>query len=231
MKLSIIIPAYNEEKTIKAIVDKVLEVPLPQGVSKEVVVVDDGSRDRTLEVLKNLPKDSRLKIFNHEKNQGKTAGILTGIKAAGGDYILIQDADLEYSPDNYSILLKPILDGKVKVVYGSRFLGRKERMEWINEFANRFSNVSFNLFYGHYLTDINTCYKIFPREVFNKIIITSKRFVFETELTAKLVRCGYKILEVPIEYTARSRQEGKKINWRTAVEMYWGIIQYRFGRL
>ncbi|MBF0571750.1 MAG: glycosyltransferase family 2 protein [Candidatus Omnitrophica bacterium] len=227
MKLSIVIPAYNEEATIKEILSKVREVSLPAGIAKEIVVVNDGSRDRTAEVLNSYKGQADMVVI-HQSNQGKTAALLTGFKQATGDILLIQDADLEYDPNQYSKLLEPILQGQTEVVYGSRFLGHIEAMEPINRWANGISNRTFSLLYGVRLTDINTCYKVFTRRAWEGMVITSKNFAFETEFTVKLLYRGYAIKEVPIDYKARSSKAGKKIKWSTALEMFWPIIKYRF---
>ena len=227
MKLSIVIPAYNEEATIGQIVSKVQEVPLPAGLSKEIVIVNDGSRDKTADILSRLGGQAGIVIV-HQSNQGKTAALLTGFKNATGDILLVQDADLEYDPHQYDKLLRPILEQGVQVVYGSRFLGHIEGMKPINRWANEISNRTFSFLYGFKLTDINTCYKVFTREAWEGMVITSRNFAFETEFTVKLLRRGYAIREVAIDYKARTTQAGKKIKWSTALEMYWPIIKYRF---
>jgi glycosyltransferase involved in cell wall biosynthesis len=228
MKLSIIIPAYNEESTIEEIVGKVRGATLPEGLSREIVIVNDGSRDKTKDILNRYSGQADL-IIVHQSNQGKTAALLTGFKNATGDILLIQDADLEYDPGQYGRLLQPILDGSTEVVYGSRFLGRITGMQPINRWANEVSNWTFSHLYGISITDINTCYKVFTRRSWEGMVIVSKNFAFETEFTVRLLRRGYLIKEVPIDYTARSREEGKKINWSTALEMFWPIIKYRFS--
>ncbi len=225
MKLSVVIPAYNEEATIEAIISKVRAVVLPAGLSREIVVVDDGSKDRTPEILKHMAGQPELVVV-HQSNQGKTAAILNGFKNATGEVLLIQDADLEYDPEEYPKLLGPILEGSSEVVYGSRFLGHIEAMEPINRMANEISNRTLRLLYGVRLTDINTCYKVFTRRVLEGITITSRNFAFETEFTVKLLRRGFTIKEVAIHYTARSYQAGKKIKWSTALEMYWPLIKF-----
>jgi glycosyltransferase involved in cell wall biosynthesis len=227
MKVSIIIPAYNEEATIEELVSKVRNVVLPQGLSREIVVVNDGSKDRTADVLSRFSGQPDMLIV-HQSNQGKTGALLTGFKNATGDIFLIQDADLEYDPCQYPRLLEPILKGQTEVVYGSRFLGHIEGMEPVNRWANGISNRTFSFLYGVKLTDINTCYKVFTRRAWQGMVITSRNFAFETEFTVKLLGRGYTILEVGIDYTARSRQAGKKIKWSTALEMFWPIIKYRF---
>lgn len=227
MLLSIIIPAYNEEATVAALIDKVKSVKLPKGLDKEIIIVNDGSKDGTAQVLTRYEAQSGI-IILHQANAGKTSALLTGILNAKGDILLIQDADLEYDPSQYPKLLEPILIGENQVVYGSRFLGVIEGMEFINRFANMISNVTFSILYGQRITDINTCYKVFTRESFEGIKIESKNFAFETEITIKFLKKGLKIKEIPIHYQARSSQAGKKIRWSTALEMYWPIIKYRF---
>jgi glycosyltransferase involved in cell wall biosynthesis len=226
-KLSIIIPAYNEEATIEEIIVKVRQAPLPAGLSREIVIVNDGSLDRTGEIL-NRFRGQPDTVIVHQHNQGKTAALLAGFKKATGDILLIQDADLEYDPKEYPQLLAPILEGLTEVVYGSRFLGHINAMEPINRWANKISNITFRLLYGVGMTDINTCYKVFTRQALEGIIIASKNFAFETEFTVKILSRGYVIKEVAIDYTARTHHAGKKIKWSTAIEMFWPIIKYRF---
>jgi glycosyltransferase involved in cell wall biosynthesis len=223
MKLSIIVPAYNEESTIEELISKVRAASLPEGISREIVIVNDGSKDRTADILSRLADI----IIVRQSHQGKTAALLTGFKNATGDILLIQDADLEYDPCQYSKLLGPILEGHAEVVYGSRFLGRIDGMEPINRWANEISNWTFRFLYGVKLTDINTGYKAFTRRAWEGMVITSRNFAFETEFTVKLVARGYTIKEVAIDYKARSPKAGKKITWSTALEMFWQIIKYR----
>lgn len=227
MKLSVIIPVYNEEKTLTLVLDKVLSVALPGGLTREVIVVNDGSLDQTDKILESYAKYHGIKVLK-QAHSGKTAALALGITQASGEIILIQDADLEYDPAQYPVLLDPILKKEADVVYGSRFLGDIKGMRWINFLANRISNFTLRLLYHVNLTDINTCYKVFKRGALQGMRICSSNFAFETEITAKLIRRGVQIKEVPIWYAARSRSQGKKIRWGTALEMYWQIIKYRF---
>jgi len=227
MILSIVIPAFNEEATIEEIVSKVKEAPLPEGLLKEIIIVNDGSKDRTAERLSRFSSEPGI-IVLHQSNQGKTGALLTGFKNATGDILLVQDADMEYDPIQYPQLVQPILDGQTEVVYGSRFLGQIAGMEPVNRWANEISNLTFSFLYGFKITDINTCYKVFTRRSWEGMTITSKNFAFETEFTVKLLARGCAIKEVAINYNARSKKAGKKINWSTAMEMFWPIIKYRF---
>ena len=228
MKLTIIIPVYNEEVTIAQVVDAVRAVALPREIFKEIIIVNDGSSDGTARILERFAQDPGVKIFHQASNQGKTAAIKRGMAEATGEWILIQDADLEYDPRAYPGLLKPALSGQADVVYGSRFMGTIRFMKGINRFANVVSNITFFLFYGVKLTDINTCFKLFHTADLRAMDIVSQHFAFETEVTAKLVKKGLRILEVPIEYEARSIAQGKKIDWPKALGMYWAIIKFRF---
>ena len=228
MLVSILMPVYNEEATLSSIIAKVQSVRLPDGVEKEIVIVNDGSKDKTQEILKKYEGAPGIVIV-HQDNQGKTGALLTAIRSSKGDIFLVQDADLEYNPQEYPKLLAPILSGEAQVVYGSRFLGKIEGMQPINRYANMISNFTLNFLYGTKVTDINTCYKVFTRQAFEGITIKGSHFEMDTELTVKLLRKGVSIKEVSIDYTARSRQAGKKIKWSTALSMFWMIIKYRFG--
>lgn len=215
MKLSILIPVYNERKTILDILERVENAKIP-GVTKEIVVVDDGSIDGTREILKRV---KGVKVILHPANMGKGAAIRTALDSATGDYIVIQDADLEYNPNQLGALLKPIVEDKYEVVYGTRLkrlphFKKEERTPQflIHYVGNRGLSLITSILYGQWITDMETCYKVIPREVFKDIKLTSNSFDFEAEITAKLLRLGYRIFEVPIKTTPRNYAEGKKLN-------------------
>ena len=229
MKLSILMPVYNEEETIAQVIAEVLRVKLPPGFESEVVVVNDGSTDRTAQVLAPFALDPRIKVLRLPLNQGKTAALRRAIAEASGDFMIVQDADLEYSPAEYPRLLAPILDGRADVVYGSRFMGTIRHMAGVNRWANVISNITFRLLYGKDITDINTCFKLFRASDIRSLTIVTTRFAFETEVTAKFVKKGLRILEIPVTYEARAVAQGKKINWSTALGMYGAIIRFRFA--
>ena len=228
LKLSVIIPVYNEERTIKKVIEKVKKTKL-NNISKEIVVVDDCSNDSTREMLKNI-NDGSLKIFFHKKNMGKGAAIKTGLKNSTGDIILIQDADLEYNPDEYGKLLKPIIDNKTKVVYGSRLEAIRKDMESmykLHYFGNMFLTQVTNLLYGAKISDMETCYKVFRREVIKNVNLRANRFDFEPEITTKILKRGYRIYEVPISFSGRKFDEGKKITWVDGIKALYCLIKYR----
>lgn len=229
MKLSIIIPAYNEEKSILEAINKVKRVKL-ENITKEIIIIDDFSTDNTKEILTKL-KDSSLKIFFHQKNHGKGAAIRTALKHATGDIILIQDADLEYDPIEYEKLLKPIIENETKVVYGSRLNAIKknlQKMYKLHYLGNLFLTIMTNILYGAKITDMETGYKVFRKEVIENINLKAKRFDFEPEITAKILKKGYKITEVPINFIGREFNEGKKITWKDGVKALYYLIKYRF---
>lgn len=218
--------AYNEEKTIAEIINRVKKTEL--GLDKEIIVVDDGSTDGTREILKNL-KDEKLKVIFHEKNLGKGAALRTGFSQATGDIVLIQDADLEYDPRDYPRLLEPILDGRADVVYGSRFLGGPHRVLLFWHYVgNKFLTTLCNLCANLNLTDMETGFKVFRREVLERIRLKSNRFGFEPEITVKVGRLRCRVYEVPISYSGRDYSEGKKITWRDGLAAIFHILRFRF---
>ncbi|MCL4418704.1 glycosyltransferase family 2 protein [Patescibacteria group bacterium] len=238
MKLSIIIPVFNEEKTIKQILEKVEGIKIP-GVDKEVIVVDDGSTDNSkfeIQSAKGGSKSGGIKKIFHKKNQGKGAAVRTGIEAATGDYILIQDADLEYDPNDIKRLILPVQKEKAKVVYGTRLnrlpnLTKDESkpLFLIHYFGNRFLSLITSILYRQWITDMETCYKLFPREALKSAKLNSKRFDFEPEITSKLLKKGYKILEIPIVTKPRGYDEGKKLNAiKDGSIALWTLLKYRF---
>ena len=225
--LTVIIPVYNERTTVAEIVRRVRNVEIPLDIA--VVVVDDGSTDGTNKVLTALG-DSTVRIVVHDHNQGKGAAIRTGLTYAEGDLVLVQDADLEYDPDDWPKLLDPILKGKAHVVYGSRFTGERKNMLLLHWIGNRFLSFATNVLYSSTLSDMETCYKLFDRRVLEGITVVSNRFDFEPEITAKVLRRGYRIYEVPISYAGREPDEGKKITWRDGFGAVWALVRFRFSR-
>lgn len=226
MKLSIIIPVYNEKATLLEVVKRVQAVSL-NGVEKEIILIDDASTDGTTELCKKeIP--SAIKTLYHEINQGKGAAIRTGLKAVTGDYVLIQDADLEYDPDDYAKLLAPIQKGKAQVVYGSRFTGEHRNMFFHHWVGNKFLSLTTNLLYNSTLSDMETCYKVVKRDIIDGLNLKSNRFDFEPEITAKILKQKIRIYEVPISYCGREFHEGKKITWRDGVVALWILLKYRF---
>ena len=223
MKLSIVIPVYNEKNTIRTIVKKVKEVD----IDKEIVIVDDFSTDGTREILKEMEGDVD-NIIYHQKNQGKGAALRTGFNHITGDCVVVQDADLEYEPQEYHLLLKPILENKADVVYGSRFLGgHPHRVLYFWHYVgNRLLTLLSNMFTNLNLTDMETCYKVFKTEVIKDIKIEQNRFGFEPEITAKVARKKVRIYEVGISYYGRSYSEGKKIGWKDGMKAIWCILKY-----
>lgn len=233
MKLSILMPVYNERAWLHTIVERVLEVDL--GLARELVVVDDCSTDGTRDLVRELPArfpGHDVRTFFHEPNQGKGAAVRTALGQATGDFLLVQDADLEYSPRDYPRLLEPLLEGKADVVFGSRFLGNAGRVHKLAHYAvNRGLTLVTNLLFNVRLTDMETCYKAFTREVAGALHLRSARFGIEPEITAKVCRRGYRLWEVPISYHGRSKREGKKISWRDGLPALWTLIKYRFAEL
>ncbi|MBI3495175.1 glycosyltransferase family 2 protein [Candidatus Berkelbacteria bacterium] len=225
MKLSVIIPVYNEQATLIDMLERVKRVP----ISKEVIVINDGSTDRTKKILRRYRRQKDFKILTFLKNQGKGAAVRKGIDEARGDYLVIQDADLEYNPVDWHALLQLAKRGAT-VVYGSRFQGAYV-VRWHNMlhfFANRMLTALTNLLYGSHLTDMETAYKLIKRTVAQSLVLKSSRFEIEPEITAKIFKKGIKIYEVPISYAGRQYHEGKKIGWRDGVTSLWAIVYYRF---
>ncbi|MCB0192265.1 MAG: glycosyltransferase family 2 protein [Anaerolineae bacterium] len=228
MKLSVIMPCYNERKTIFEIVQQVLTVELP--VERELVIVDDCSTDGTRDYLHSLKGHCAIKVVFHDVNQGKGAALRTGFQHATGDMVLIQDADLEYDPHEYIKLLKPILDGKADVVFGSRFAGGESHrvLYFWHSLGNRFLTFLSNMFTNLNLTDMEVCYKVFKKSVIDQITIEEDRFGFEPEVTAKVARLNCAIYEVGISYYGRTYDEGKKISWRDGVRAIYAILKYGY---
>ncbi len=241
MKLSIVMPVYDEASTLREIIRRVQRVDLGD-VERELVMIDDCSRDDTRSVLSELeggtgvdpearPFDSPIRALYHEVNQGKGAALRTGFAHTTGDYVIIQDADLEYDPEDYRKLLPIIQSGDADVVYGSRFMGRQENMSFHHWLGNRMLTLLTNVLYGVGLTDMETCYKLFPGPFIRAMEIESPRFNFEPEITAKVLRNGLRIREVPISYQGRAFDEGKKISWRDGFAAVSALIRFRFRRL
>jgi len=230
MKLSIIIPVYNEEQTIGEVIERVWMVAL-DGVEREVIIANDGSSDGTRLAIdaSRWSHDTRVKIYNSPINLGKGAAVRFGIGMATGDILLVQDADLELDPNEYGRLLAPILDGRTDVVYGSRFLKPTARVAFRRRVANQFLTVLTNILFGARLTDMETAYKVFRREALDGIRLRCVGFDFEPEITAKLLRAGRRILEVPIGYQPRREDEGKKIRWIDGVDAIYTLIKCRLG--
>ena len=226
LTLSIIVPVYNEEKTLLPLLKKVQNVKL-LGLKKQIIVVNDGSTDKTAEVMKKI-KIPGIQINQHDKNRGKGAAIRTAIPHTTGDFVIIQDADLEYDPADYVIILKPLLDGRADVVYGSRFKGVGRAFLFWHYVGNKLLTFITNILYDTILTDMETCYKAFKGDLIRSIPLRSNRFDFEPEVTAKVLKRGVKLFEVPINYDGRNFEEGKKITWRDGVVALVCLIRYRF---
>jgi glycosyltransferase involved in cell wall biosynthesis len=222
MKISIIIPVFNEEKTIAQIIGQINNVT---GFHKEIIVIDDASVDGTGRKLKEI---KGIKLITHQKNLGKGFAIRSGIEAATGDYVLVQDADLEYDPQDILSMIKPIIKGKAEVVYGSRFTGPRRNMFFWHWMGNQLLTLITNILYNTTLSDMETCYKLIPLKLIKSLNLESKRFEFEPEVTAKILKKNIRIWEVPISYAGREYNEGKKITWRDGIPALWTLIKYRF---
>jgi glycosyltransferase involved in cell wall biosynthesis len=235
MKLSIIIPVFNEEKTVAKVIDKITNLSIA-GVTKEIIIVDDGSTDSSGEIVKKKTKGTNIKFIKHNKNQGKGRAVRTGISSATGDYIVIQDADLEYDPKYIRNLVAEVKNKNAEVVYGSRLnrlpnLSKEERtIQFLLHYVgNRFLSLFISILYMHWLTDMETCYKLFPKKAVEKINLKARGFELEPEITSKLLKKGYKIMEIPITATPRGYNEGKKLNTvKDGVKAFWVLLKYRF---
>jgi glycosyltransferase involved in cell wall biosynthesis len=223
--LSVIVPVFNERSTVAEIVRRMRTVQLP--VEREIVIVDDGSYDGTADVLTQL-RDSTVRVIKHAENRGKGSAIRSGLESATGDLVLVQDADLEYDPEDWPRLLAPVLKGRARVVYGSRFTGERRNMLFLHWVGNRFLSLVTNVLYNSTLSDMETCYKLFDRRVLDGMRLKADRFDFEPEFTAKVLRRGIRIYEVPISYAGREPDEGKKITWQDGLTALWTLVKYRF---
>lgn len=224
-KIAILIPIYNEINTLKFILQKIEEVDFC-GLEKEIILIDDFSTDGTRDILKEL--SDKYKIFYHDKNMGKGAALRTGFEHVTGDITIIQDADMEYDPIDYEPLVKLLLEDKADVVYGSRFLNEKSSFMLLSFLANKFLTIMTNILYNVHLTDMETCYKAFKTEFIKDIKIKSNRFDFEPEITAKILKKGARLKELPISYHGREYDEGKKITWKDGLHAIWALVKFRF---
>jgi glycosyltransferase involved in cell wall biosynthesis len=225
LRLSVLMPVYNERETLEEIVRQVLAT----GLAHEIVMVDDGSTDGTREIMQQWQGHAVIRVILHDRNRGKGSAVRTAFQNATGDVLLIQDADLEYDPRDYPKLLQPIAEGRADVVYGSRFIGGPARkIYYFHRLGNQFLTLLANLLYNLDLTDMETCYKCFRAEVVKDMTIHARRFDFEPEFTAKVAKRGYRVFEVPIAYYGRMYDEGKKITWRDGFPAVWTLIKYRF---
>lgn len=235
MKLSVIVPAYNEEKTIWNVLEKLKSIELIGGFQREIVVVNDCSSDNTEGMVQKFITDNpfvEISYFRHQVNQGKGAALHTGIRKASGDYIIVQDADLEYDPQEFNILLKPVINGFADVVYGSRFMGGKPHriLFFWHTIGNKFLTALSNMFSNLNLTDMETCYKLFRADILKNLTLVEKRFGFEPEVTAKIAKVpNIRIYEVGVSYYGRTYEEGKKINWKDGFRAIYCILRYGLG--
>jgi glycosyltransferase involved in cell wall biosynthesis len=227
-KLSVIVPVYNERNTVVEVLRRMRAVELPDGIEREIIVIDDGSNDGTRDVLRQLG-DSTVRVLRHEGNRGKGASVRTGLALATGDYVLIQDADLEYDPDDWPRLIAPVIRGRARVVYGSRFTGERRNMLLLHWIGNRLLSLVTNVLFNSTLSDMETCYKLIDRTLLNDLALRSDHFDIEPEITAKILKRGIRIYEVPISYMGREVDEGKKITWRDGFAALWTLVKFRFG--
>lgn len=223
-KLSVVIPVYNEERTIAELISRVQAVPL----EKEIIVVDDCSTDGTVGVLEGLARAGEIRLFKHRVNMGKGAACRSGLRQVQGDVVIIQDADLEYDPADYPALLAPIIKDQSKVVYGSRFLGPHKAMYFWHTVGNKMLTLVTNILFDTTLTDMETCYKVFTADIAHKLRLKSNRWGFDPEITARILKTGQRIYEVPISYAGREFWEGKKISWKDGVTVILTLVKYRF---
>jgi dolichol-phosphate mannosyltransferase len=226
--ISIVVPVYNEARTVAAVIERLIAIDLP--APREILVVNDGSTDGTREVLDRVTQRPELRIIHAEKNGGKGSAIRIGFSRASGTIVAIQDADLELDPAQIAGLVQPILDGRTRVVYGSRFLAGRPEAPWLSIFANQFLTGATNVLFGGRLTDMETCYKVMASDVAKSLNLESNRFDIEPEITAKLLRAGHSILELPIRFEPRSRAQGKKIGWKDGVRAIQVLLKYRFSK-
>jgi glycosyltransferase involved in cell wall biosynthesis len=227
-KLSVIVPVYNERNTVVEVLRRMRAVELPDAIDLEIIVVDDGSTDGTRDVLNQL-RDSTVRILLHESNRGKGAAVRTGIEVASGDYVLIQDADLEYDPEDWPKLVAPVMRGRAQVVYGSRFTGERRNMLFLHWIGNRMLSLVTNVLYNTTLSDMETCYKLVDRTLLVDLDLRCNRFDIEPEITAKILKRRIRIYEVPISYMGREFDEGKKITWRDGFAALWTLAKFRFA--
>jgi len=227
-KLSVIVPVFNERNTVVEVLRRMRAVELPDGIDREIIVVDDGSTDGTRDVLNQL-RDSTVRILLHDDNRGKGTAVRTGLKVASGDYVLIQDADLEYDPEDWPKLVAPVMRGRAQVVYGSRFTGERRNMLFLHWIGNRMLSFVTNVLYNTTLSDMETCYKLVDRELLLDLRLRCRRFDIEPEITAKILKRRIRIYEVPISYMGREFDEGKKITWRDGFAALWTLAKFRFA--
>jgi glycosyltransferase involved in cell wall biosynthesis len=227
-KLSVIVPVFNERNTVVEVLRRMRAVELPDGIDREIIVVDDGSTDGTRDVLNQLG-DSTVRILLHDDNRGKGAAVRTGLSVASGDYVLIQDADLEYDPEDWPKLVAPVMRGRAQVVYGSRFTGERRNMLFLHWIGNRMLSFVTNVLYNTTLSDMETCYKLVDRELLLDLQLRCRRFDIEPEITAKILKRRIRIYEVPISYMGREFDEGKKITWQDGFAALWTLAKFRFA--